>query len=453
MGVERQVWDEREYLDGDRLRELRLDKMRVQFDYCRRNSDFYRAKMQDLGLEPEDIRTWDDFRRIPPLLTKAEEEENRNLTLSEDGHPFGKTLCAAPGDIVVTTSSSGTSGTPSFYTYTQKDWQQFLDICARYLWRAGVRPGDSVLHASGLSMWTAHIHHSAPTHIGANSIPVGAEGGSERILQYADLLRPRIFFGTPSIASFLIERAPEAIGKTVAELGIEAMILGAEPGAGLPDVRKRLSEAFGARVFDLIGPSSPFSFLSCDCAEYQGMHELAPDFSVWPDDLIDAETREPIEVVNGAVGLGLMTDLERQAGPMLKYWYGDILQVFTEPCACGLPGKRIKIIGRADDMLIVKGVNVFPAAVKNLLSGFAPRVTGEMRIVLDGPPPRVVPPLRMRVEHGPDVTDEQARDALARDIARTLSSSLRVRPEVELVPPGSLERQAKTPLIEHAYRN
>lgn len=451
--AERRVWDEREYLAGEQLEALRMDKLRTQLEYCWANSEHYRGKFEELGLEPGDIRTWSDFRKLPPLLTKDDEERNRQRTLSEVGHPFGTTLACDPGDVVVTTSSSGTSGTPSFYTYTQRDWAQFLDICARYLWRAGVRKGDSVLHASGLSMWTAHIHHSAPTYVGANSIPVGAEGGSERILQYADLLKPRVFFGTPSIASYLIEKAPETIGKPVGELGIEVMILGAEPGAGLPDVRKRLSEAYGAKIFDLIGPSSPFSFLSCDCEEYQGMHELAPDFCIWPDDLIDPETKEPVEVTDGAVGMGLMTDLEREAGPMLKYWYGDMLQVFTEPCKCGLPGKRIKIIGRADDMLIVKGVNIFPAAVKNLIGGFVPEVTGEMRIVLDEPPPRVTPPLRMKVEHGPDLADESARQELAERIAGKLSRTLRFKPEIELVPPDTLERRAKTPLIEHRYRD
>lgn len=450
--MERLVWDDSEYLEGEALVRLRLDKLRRQISYCYENSPLYRRKLDALDLHAEDIRTWEDFRRIPPLLNKQDEAESRDLTRATEGHPFGETLCCSPRDIVVTSSSSGSSGTPSFYTFTRQDYAQFLDICARYLWRAGVRPGDSVLHASGLSMWTAHLHHSAPTHIGANSLPVGAEAGSERMLQYAELLRPRVYFGTPSLASYLIERAPETIGKTVGELGFEIMILGAEPGVGLPEVRRNLTEAYGAKLFDLIGPSSAFSFLSCDSPDYMGMHELAPDFNIWPDDLLDVDTHEPIEITDGAVGIGLMTDLERQSGPVLKYWYGDVLQVFTEPCPCGLPGKRIKILGRADDMLIVKGVNVFPAAVKNLVAGFMPDVTGEIRIVLDEAPPRVVPPLKLRVEHGPDVSGEVQLEALSKRIVHKLNSALRISPEIEFVPPGTLVRAMKTALLEHRYR-
>lgn len=181
------------------------------------------------------------------------------------------------------------------------------------------------------------------------------------------------------------------------------------------------------------------------------MHELTPDFSIWADDLIDPNTRQPIEVVDGAIGLGLMTDLKREAGPVLKYWYGDIIQVFTDPCPCGLPGKRIKILGRSDDMLIVKGVNVYPAAVQNLIAGFAPRTTGQMRIVLTCKPPLVRPPLLIRVEYGEQVSEAE-RPKLAQEIADKCSSSLRFRPQVELVPPGTFTRATKkTVLLEHAY--
>jgi phenylacetate-CoA ligase len=449
--MERLVWDDREYLEGEGLERLRLDKLRRQMSYCRDASPLYRRKMDAIGLEPEDVKTWEDFRRIPPLLTKYDEAESRARTREELGHPFGETLCCPIEDVVVTSASSGTSGTPSFYTFTKLDYEQFLDICARYLWRAGVRKGDSVLHASGLSMWTAHLHHSAPSHVGANSLPVGAEAGSDRMLQYADILRPQVYFGTPSLASYLIDRAPASIGKTVGELGFRIMILGAEPGVGLPAVRKQLADAYGAKLFDLIGPSSPFSYLSCDSPDYMGMHELAPDFNIWPDDLVDIDTHKPIEVTDGAIGVGLMTDLERQAGPVFKYWYGDVLQVFTDPCTCGLPGKRIKILGRADDMLIVKGVNVFPAAVKNLVAAFAPEVTGEIRIVLDEPPPRIVPPLKVRIEHGEAVGADRF-PSLAQEIVAKLSSSIRISPEIEFVAPGTLERGMKTALLEHRYR-
>ena len=137
--MEKLVWDDREYLDGEGLVALRLDKVRRQISYCNETSPFYKRKLAEHDIHAEDIRTWDDFRRIPSLLNKAEEAESRDITRATEGHPFGQMLCAPVSDVVVTSSSSGSSGTPSFYTFTKKDYAQFLDLCARYLWRAGVR--------------------------------------------------------------------------------------------------------------------------------------------------------------------------------------------------------------------------------------------------------------------------------------------------------------------------
>jgi phenylacetate-CoA ligase len=450
------VYDEREYLSGELLEQLRVQKLRSQIAYCYDRSEFYREKLDGIGVKAQDIRTWADFRRLPPLLTKFEENDERELTRRTVGHPFGRTLACDPKDLVVTAASSGTSGIPSFYIYTRKDLDQFFQIAARYLWRVGVRPGDGVIHGSGQSMWTATLHQQAVTAMGGNSIPVGAEAGSERILRFAELCRPKAIFCTPSMANYLAEKAPSVLGMQIAELGLEILILGSEPGAGLPEVRAKLSRSYGetARIFDLIGPSSPFSYVSCGLEEYYGMHELTPDMSIWADDLIDPDTLEPIEVTNGAVGMGLMTDLEREAGPALKYWYGDILQVFTDPCPCGLPGTRIKILGRADDMLIVKGVNVFPSAIQNLVASVVPQTTGHIRIILDSPPPLVRPPLRLIIEHGPDVRGDNAINALRENLVERMHNALRIRPEIELVPPDTLPRATKkTAVIEHRYRD
>lgn len=450
------VYDEREYLAGEPLEQLRVDKLRRQIAYCYEKSDFYREKLDALDVKPDDIRSWQDFRKLPPLLDKTEEAAERERTRREAGHPFGRTLCASPRDLVVTSASSGTSGIPTFYLYTRKDLDQFFAIAARYLWRVGIRPGDGVIHGSGQSMWTATLHQQAVTAMGANSIPCGAEAGSERILRFADLCRPKAIFCTPSMANYLAEKAPGVLGRPIEELGLEVLILGSEPGAGLPEVRAQLKSAYGAqaRIFDLIGPSSPFSYVSCGDDEYRGMHELTPDFSVWADDLVDPDTLEPVEVVDGAVGLALMTDLERQAGPALKYWYGDILQVFTDPCPCGLPGKRIKILGRADDMLIVKGVNTFPSAIQNLVASLAPRTTGQVRIPLDSPPPLVRPPLRLVIEHGEQIQGADALEALREDLVERMHNALRIRPVIELVPPNTLPRATKkTAIIEHRYRD
>jgi phenylacetate-CoA ligase len=144
--------------------------------------------------------------------------------------------------------------------------------------------------------------------------------------------------------------------------------------------------------------------------------------------------------------------LEWEATPAFRYGYGDIIELNEEPCVCGMPGMRMRYLGRADDLLIVKGVNIFPAAVKGVVDSFVPRVTGEMRIVLTTPPPRVVPPLKMKVEHGPDISQEDLGQ-LKQEMEQALSTRLRVRPNIEFVAPNSLLRDPskKVKLIEKNY--
>jgi phenylacetate-CoA ligase len=152
------------------------------------------------------------------------------------------------------------------------------------------------------------------------------------------------------------------------------------------------------------------------------------------------------------MGEMVITSLKREAAPLLKYASGDIVQVFTDSCPnCGFPGKRMKLIGRTDDMLVVKGVNVYPAAIKEIVSAFNPRVTGDMRIILDQPPPRVTPPLRLKLEYGLAVREPEL-NGLAEEIGSALNKRLRVRPNIEWVAPGQLPISTrKTPVFEKRY--
>jgi len=246
-----------------------------------------------------------------------------------------------------------------------------------------------------------------------------------------------------------MERCPEVLKKDVKDLKIELLILGGAPGAGIPSVKKKLEDAYGAKVFDM----QPM-WVSCDSDEYHGMHSLSPDHWVFCEDLIDRETFQPVPVADGAIGVGLAT-MFVQAKPMLKYFYGDVYQVFTKECpGCGFKGLRVKIVGRADEMLIVKGTNVYPAAVKGVVNSFIPRVTGEMRIVLDKPGPAVEPPLKVKVEHAEGLS-EADKKKLVEDLTAEIKNKLEVRPAVELVRPRTLERagglSAKGTLVEKAY--
>jgi phenylacetate-CoA ligase len=181
------------------------------------------------------------------------------------------------------------------------------------------------------------------------------------------------------------------------------------------------------------------------------MHVVCEDYHLYYD-IVDPETKRTVEWKDGAVGQKILTSLDWEAAPPFRYDSGDIIQIFMRKCACGVRGVRVKFIGRVDDMLIVKGINVFPSAVRNLINSFIPRVTGAFKIILDTPPPRVVPPLRMKVEQGQGLMEGDV-EPLRLEIEEKISNILRFRPSIEFVPPESLERTAgKVRLFEKRYK-
>ncbi len=399
-----------------------------------------------MGMKPEDIRSWEDFKKIP-TMNKDLHRQIQNESVERFGHPYGMLACAPTEEIVLINATSGTTGIPTLYTSTKHDLDVLNELQARKFWRIGLRPGDRVLHGYSLSLFVGGVPIvEAMQNYGICVIPVGAEAGSQRLLETASLTRPRALACTPSYAGYLDEKAPETLGHSIRELGIEMLICGGEPGAGLPEVRQRLETAYAARIYDFIGATHTFHGLSCDLDEYQGLHFISEDYCVL--ELLDPVTKQVIEIEDGVIGEMVFTYLDFRGTPLMRYAIGDILQVFTKPCECGWPGLRFKIIGRSDDMLIVKGVNVFPAAIRNVVAQFAPRTTGHMRVVLDQPGHRVTPPLRLAVEHSDDVkSGDQSR--LKTELENMMHDKLKVRPEIELVPNGTLERSShKTKLIE-----
>lgn len=433
------------------LESLRDACVRDTVRYCYDCSRFYRERLSAVGAEPGDIRGVADLERLPILLTKEDERELQERSSAELGHPFGEHLCAPLEAVVAVASTSGTTGSPTFYAFTRQDVATTDELWARALRFAGVRPGDTVLHGFGLSMFLAGVPVvRALERMGARPVPVGAEAGSERLLRIAALVRPRALACTPSYALYLAEQAPKVLGQPAAQLGVEILLCAGEPGAGLPEVRAALREAFGARVYDLLGGAHGVMCCSCDAEPYGGMHVLGEDYAVTTQ-LVDPETKEPLPLVDGAIGERVKTSLRWQAQPQLRASVGDVYQVQTSPCACGVPGPRVRVLGRTDDLLIVKGVKVYPAAVRNLVQELVPLASGAFRIVLDAPGPRVAPPLKLLVERGQGV-DETGGERLAAELGRRMHDRLTVRPEITVIPYGTLERSAhKEKLVERRY--
>ena len=440
----RRLWNERiETMPREQLRELQRDRVVRQVAYNYAGSLHYREKMDAAGIRPEDIRSLDDYTHVP-LMDKDEHRRVQERSLAEFGSPTALLACAPPERIVRISATSGTTGMPTLYTVTAHDVGVVNEMHARKYWRAGIRPGHSMLQAVSLSMFTGGLPLSdGIQHLGACVVPVGVEGGTRRVLDFAALTRPHALIATPSFGQYLIEECPKHTGRSALELGFKWFFCVGEPGGGNPAVRRKLADGLGVKVFDHTGGGHAFHGISCDEApeEYKGMHLVSEDHCLL--ELVDPHTRKPIEVAEGAVGEMVFSFIDWEGGPFMRYALGDLLQVWTSPCPCGMPGLRFRIIGRTDDMLIVKGVNVYPEAIRKVLLAFGPRVTDHFRIVLDRPGPAVDPPLRLRVEaHDPD-------DALEQALMARFRSELRIAPAVEWLAPGALPREAhKTRYIQ-----
>lgn len=455
--IERKYWNEAmEGLTLEAVRSVQVERLRKQISYLYDSSPhFFKRKFDVIGVRPQDVRSWEDFRNLPVFRNKEEDRLSQDESMERYGHPYGTYLCAPIGQVVHIYCTSGTSGLPTFYPFTEQDMRLNDECWARSWWRAGLRPGDTVLHGFGLSMWSAGVPVvRALANMGCRPIAVGAEGGLERMLMFANLTRPRALLGTPSLAELIIERSPAILGKPAAELGINTIVVAGAPGAGIPEVRKKIEEGFGgAKLFDSSQGCWGLANISCDSPDYHGMHVVSEDTAIWYD-IIDPDTKKPLPIEDGAVGEGVITSFVHQAAPAFRYSFGDLIQVFTDPCpGCGFTGHRFKIVGRVDDMLNVRGIKVYPTGIKNVVANFIPRVTGEMRVVLDAPGPKVEPPLQLRIELGPGL-DLDSRDSLRVELENRIHGLLKVRCEVTLVPPESLERSTlKGKLIEKTYEN
>jgi len=437
----------------EQIRLIQQTRLYPQLRYCYEHSSFYRRKFDEAGAKPEDIQTLDDLRTLPIFMTKEVERENVHGSLTENGHPFGTHLCASLDELYLTGTTSGTTGIPTFtYTFTKSDIELIGKGLGHRFTYNGVGKGDRILFVFSLGIYATTMTLWGIRGLGALPIDIDVHAGSELIIRFADLTKPKYMATTPSLAEYLIHKAPAIIGKEVTDLGFKGLMLTGEIGVSIPEVKRKLETAYGCRVYDYWAPAGHAIAITCDSEEYHGMHGISPDLCTSFDDLIDPETKKPVPIADGAIGEMVITSLKREAVPLIRYAYGDIVQIYTKPCPnCGFPGKRIRMIGRSDDMLIVKGVNIYPSAIKQVISSFVPKVTGEMRIVLDQPPPRVVPPLELKLEHGEEIREPEL-EGLADEIGQALHDRCKVRPKIAWVNPGTLEKSStKTPIFEKIY--
>ncbi len=438
----RPLWNPRqETMPPERMRELQLQKLRQQFAYLERHSILYRSKFVAADFRAADLGSIDDLESLP-FTTKAELREAQ-----EAQRPFGLHQAAPMDRIVRVTSTSGTTGRPVFQAYTREDVLRRNESISRALWGFGVRPGDRVINGFALSMFNAGVPFcTGIEHLGAVDIPVGAERKAEGMLKMALEMKATVWIGTPSFAAYLAEKCEEVLGIPSQELGLRVVCGGGESGFELPAFQKKMEQAWGTpHVYDLASTSDAHPNSFAHCKHRRGKHHITGDFALVQ--LIDPATGRLVPIEDGAEGEYIFTHLDRRACPLVRYRSGDILRVHTAPCECGRTGFRMDIIGRSDDMLIVRGINLFPSAIQSVVGTFAPGVTGGLQIVLEHPGPKVDPPLRVRVEHSAGLAEAE-RAELKAAIEKSIRAELMVTASVELLSPGALGRtETKTRMI------
>jgi len=452
MSLDRLYYNEEmeRMLQTSEMAAIQFAKIQKQVRYVYERSPYYRASFDEAGVKPADIKTLDDFRKRIPLFDKKKHQASQMESFKKEGHGFGTHLCVKPEDIVLVGATSGTTGEPTFYTFTRNDLQVIYESVGRGLWRMGVRPGDRIVHAFALGMFAAGVPLvQALEHFGALAVPAGMNLGTEKVLMMSRVSGANGIVSTPSFIEHMIEKARDAMGMDVKELGFKRLMVGGEPGAGVPEVRKKIENAFKARLYDLIGVVWGIMGCSCEAEEYQGMHFLTEDLAYV--EIMDPATGEMLPLEEGVMGTALLTALDWQAGPPIRYSIGDVVQIHTTPCPCGKSGYRMRVMGRSDDMLKVKGVIVYPAAIRSVLETFVPQITREFRILLDAPPPRVIPPLKLKLEKGKD-TPEAELPKLADEICKVMHNKLQFTPDIAFVEYLSLQRsEHKTDYFEKLY--
>ena len=421
--VEARSWDEQLALDDA--------SYRAQTAYLRARSPFYREKLPD-----GDLGGLDEIGSLP-LTEKAELKAT-----ATPGNPIGAHLCVERDQIVRIYSTSGTTGTPSYIPLTARDLDDWIAGSARSYAASGVRAGQRIVSTYNAGPFVAGAALASFDRIGMCHVPVGT-GNTERLLLAIELLRPEAAVLTPSYAAHLVEAADER-GVDLHGSGVERVLVAGEPGGGEPALRAKLEEGWGARVTEAMGIGDIGISLWGECEEQDGMHLGARGF-VHPE-LIDPGSGEKLPLVHGASGELVLTHLRHQSAPLLRFRTRDHVEVRMGDCPCGRTGPRVRCVGRTDDMLIVRGVNVFPTAVRDVVGSFAPRVSGHVRLRPRAAGVKQEPPLPVAVELARGVEpDTELADA----IRERLRAVLVVSTQVELVPYGSFERsEYKGQLVE-----
>ena len=381
-----------------------------------------------------------------PFTSKADLRRAQDGTTVQT--PFGAIQAVPLRDIVQVVSSSGTSGRPVVYGLTQRDVEVWSDGVANMFFTAGIRPEDTIVHLTRLPMVAGGLPYAdALRRLGATLVWAGGLP-TERTLRTIQALHATALTATVSFEVYLTEHCESVLGVPPSALGLRKLIGGGEPGLGQPEIRDKIRRGWAIdHVREAMGLSDVMAGMWAECAAGEGMHFTAQRYVAV--ELIDPESGAQVEWSEGSRGEPVYSTFEREATPLLRFRSGDAVVVSSMGCACGRSSPKIQCVGRTDDMLIYKAMNVFPTAIRDLvLSRFAGEVEPHVRIWKERPEQvRFDDPIPLDVEVGDSVATDRRR-GLTEEIERAVRDELQVRVAVSLVSSGAIPRSDyKTPLV------
>jgi len=408
--------------DASELKAVQLEGLKWTVNHAFNNSPFYRRQFEKAGVRPEDIKTLDDLARLP--FTQAKH-------LRED-YPFP--LLSVPEEEVVRIhSSSGTTGKRKILSYTKKDIEDWTTFFARALRMAGLGPKDRVQIAVGYGLWTAGAgFQAACERVGAMAIPVGP-GNLDLQCQFLVDLKPTCICCTSSMALLLGEEIKRR--GLSDKIGVKTVIQGSERCSD--SMRRAIMEHLGAEhIYDITGLTELYGpGPGIDCHLHQGIHYWADYYIL---EILDPETLEPVE--EGEIGEMVVTTLRKEASPLIRYRTRDLTRKISGPCPCGsIYPRHDRILGRSDDMIIVRGVNIYPGQIDEILSQME-GISSEYNVILERRDAKDYMTIKVeRATDGDPGLDEKVRS----NIQAQIKSRIMVSANVQIVDYGSLPRSER----------
>lgn len=412
-----------ETMPREQLRELQLERMRKSVRHAYDNIEFYRTSFARAGATPDDLRSLDDLANLPFVVKQD----------MRDAYPFGL-FAVGKNEVARVHASSGTTGQATVVGHTANDLKNWGDCFARGIYMVGGDKSSTLQVSYGYGLFTGGLGaHAGGEAVGCSVIPTSS-GNTKRQIQMMRDLGTDILACTPSYALLIADTAREMGYDPAVDLRVSGAILGAEPAS--ENMRQEIREKLGVQYCDVYGLSEVMGpGVAMECEASNGLHLAEDQFYA---EIIDPETLRPLP--DGEWGELVFTTLTRECCPLVRYRTRDVTRIVSEECACGRTHRKIdRIVGRTDDMLIIRGVNVFPSQIEHVVVGF-PEIAAQYQIILTskGPLDRV----ELDVETVPDFPFDEIRklEDLKRRLAAELKSNLQIAVDIKIVEPKTIER-------------